>query len=647
MNENGEQAVTLEIIRSAFFATVRQAGRIILRSSFSPIIRDAFDFCVTLVGPVAPPRLDLDIVAMNESLAHFSGVMPFMVRNLLWEYGRDNLRPGDLIALNNPFKGGNHIYDNGFYKPVFHGGELIGGVAVKAHLMDMGGVIAGGYSTRKRNVFEEGVVIAGVPVYRDDEPYVPGFNLYFDNSRLPDNMLADLQAMHSACTFAEQRLLSLAETHGVDVLHDAMAYTLDYADRSMREGLARLPDGDFVGEDGIDGDAFHDEPYTVRCAVKKRADAVEVDFSGTTRVAASSVNCSVFDAANGVYTALKFLCDPHNPNNSGAFRAVTVVIPENTFVSALPPAGTTMYFDAAEAVFNAVTKALLSDTAEVGFGGHYGSNMGLLMTGQTAGPGAARRPGALGGFAEQVAAATQSIPVVLDDADGSGRRLFVAPMLALGGFGASEDGDGENFVSMSQQNIMDMSVESIEDDHPVMVTRKEFVPDTAGPGAHRGGVGVVWDRVVRGEADVVPMLLHLRILPWGVHGGGSGRPGGAWIGEDGGPLRPLAGHFDADGEATPAATAAGRDTWLAGNADVAAGPGTTLRVRTPGAGGWGDPATRDPAAVLRDVRDGFVSVTGAAEDYGVVVRGDADEDPEGLSVDEAATARLRRPSGGV
>ena len=151
--------------------------------------------------------------------------MPFMVRNMLWEYGIENLRQGDMIALNNPFKGGNHVYDNGFFKPVFVGDRMIGGVAVKAHLMDMGGVTAGGYSTRKRSLFEEGVVISGVPVFRDDEPYTPGFNLYFDNSRLPDNMLADLQALHSACSFAEERLLALAETHGVDTVHDAMAYS--------------------------------------------------------------------------------------------------------------------------------------------------------------------------------------------------------------------------------------------------------------------------------------------------------------------------------------------------------------------------------------------------------------------------------------
>ncbi|AEA24661.1 Hydantoinase B/oxoprolinase [Pseudonocardia dioxanivorans CB1190] len=654
----GDDAVGLEILRSAFYATVRQAGRIILRSSFSPIIRDAFDFCVTLVGPIAPPRLDLDIVAMNESLAHFSGVMPYMVRNLVWEYGVDNLRPGDLIAYNNPFKGGNHVYDNGFFRPVFHGGELIGGVAVKAHLVDMGGLTAGGYSVRKRSLFEEGVVISGVQVYRDDEPFIPGFNLYFDNSRLPQNMLADLQALHSAASFVEERLLALADQHGVETLHDAMAYTLDYADRSTREGLRALPDGDFVGEDGIDADAYNDEPYVIRTVVRKRGDEVEVDFSGTTREAASSVNCSVFDAINGVFTAVKFLCDPHNPNNAGAFRCVSIVIPEGTFVSARPPAATTMYFDAAEAVFNAVTKAFLSGApAEAAFGGHYSTNMGLLITGTTGAPSSGPRRNLPPGVAEQLAAATQSVPVTLDDPDGSGRRLFVAPLFALGGFGASAAGDGESFVSMSQQNLMEMSAEAIEEDHPVMVLRKEFATDTAGPGEHRGGAGVVYDRMVVSRADVYPLLLHLRVLPWGSKGAEAGRPGGAWVGvagadaepgsavartwlvarDDGPGLEPLGGYFDDDG----GAVAAGEGRWVNGLGDVDAGPGTLVRVRTPGAGGWGDPHRRDPAAVLRDVRDGYVSVEGARRDYGVAVEGDPETAPDRLRVDEAATAVLR------
>jgi N-methylhydantoinase B len=634
-NGAGAGHVTLEIIRNAYFAIVRQAGRIILRSSFSPIIRDAFDFCVTLVAPPVNRGLDLEIVAMNESLAHFSGVMRFMVQNLLWDYGVENLRPGDLIALNNPYKGGNHIYDNGFYKPVFLGDELVGGVAIKAHLMDMGGSAAGGYSVKKRSVWEDGPLISGLPVFKEGVPYVPGFNMYLENTRLPNNMIADLQALNSAASFAEHRLLALVERYGAATVHEAMAYSLDYADRSMRAGVSAIPDGDYYGEDGLDADAYNDRPYRIRASVKKRGELIEVDFSGTTREAESSINCSAYDAANGVYTAVKFLCDPHNPNNSGAFRCIDVVIPEGTFISAGPPAPTTMYFDAAEAAFNAVVRALNGALGEQGLAGHYGTNMGLLVTGTVDGT-PAREPDA-DDF----------------DAEGAGERptparsagIFIAPFFALGGFGATSSGDGENFVSMSQQNLMDMSAEATEEDFPIVVLSKEFVADTGGPGTYRGGAGVVTDRMILNEAELRPLLLHMRVLPWGAFGGGSGRPGGAWIGEPGhgperGPaerFRPVAGTYDEQG----VPVAPGEGEWVFGLVDFQVQPETRFRILTPGAGGWGDPFERDTLAVVNDVRDGFVSIAGARRDYGVVVVGDPETAPEALTVDEDETAAIR------
>jgi len=614
-----DDPVTNEIIRNAFIATVRQCGRIILRSSFSPIIRDAFDFCVTLVAPPQPPDLDLDVVAMNESLAHFSGVMPFLVRNLVWEYGADNLEDGDLLALNNPYKGGNHIYDNCFFKPVFYEGRIIGALAVKAHLMDMGGISAGGYSVTKRSIWEEGVVISGIPVYKRNEPYVPGFDLYFDNSRQPDNMLADIQACFNSCRFGERRLIALVQKYGVGTVHSAMRYTLDMGDRSMRAGLARLQDGIFQGEDGLDSDGLDDGPYRVRCRIEKRGETVEVDFSGSTRQAATSINCSAYDTANGVYTALKVLFDPANPNNSGAYRSVDVVIPEGTFLSALPPAPTTMYFDAAEAVFNAVVKALLPGVGEHGFGGHFGTNMGLLYSG----------------------------PV-----EGSPERIYVAPFFCLGPFGASRDGDGEPFVSMSQQNIMDMSVEAIEDDYPIIVLRKEFVCDSGGPGTFRGGPATRWDRALVEDAECTPLFLHQRILPWGAMGGHVGRSGGAWQGLSDDPLRWMKEPIRAEqlvpisGYQEGSTNASGRDhsggKWVSAVKHInPAKAGTLVRVSTPGGGGYGNPFAREPSAVLRDVRDGFVSVEGAERDYGVRIYGDSTADPEGLAIDYARTSALR------
>jgi N-methylhydantoinase B len=341
-----------------------------------------------------------------------------------------------------------------------------------------------------------------------------------------------------------------------------------------------------------------------------------------------------------------------------------VVIPEGTFISALPPAPTTMYFDAAEAVFNAVVKALLPGLGDHAFAGHFGTNMGLLFTGSVETSPTTHVPRPTG---EDTPGADHTHGVPLTARTPQGARIFIAPLFCLGGFGACSDADGEGFISMSQQNLMDMAVEAIEDDFPLMVLRKEFVQDSAGPGRFRGGPGVIWDRVVTGPAEVRPMLLHLRILPWSARGGEEGRPGGAWVGSAAAAshwmdpfhlpveagrspadfyrsenIHPLAGTYD---PRTGDATGPGEGQWVFGLGQVDADPGTLFRVVTPSGGGFGDPFERDPAAVLKDVRDGFVSVEGAEVDYGVVLVGDATRDPQGLRVDEAATAARRNGRG--
>jgi N-methylhydantoinase B len=513
--------------------------------------------------------------------------------------------------------------------------------------MDMGGVMAGGYSVEKRSLWEEGVAIAGVPVYKRDEPFIPGFNLYLDNSRLPENMLADIQAVHSACSFAERRLQALVAKYSEQTVFDGMRHALRYAEGSMRAALSRLPDGVYEGEDGLDRDAYEDEPYTIRCRINKRGDTLEADLSGTSRQSASAINCVAFDAANGVYTAIKFLCDPHTPNNSGAFRCVDVVLPEGSFVAVRPPAATTLYFDAAEAVFNAVVKAMLPAMREAAFGGHFGTNMGIVVTGGAVAPAA---PTGL------EPAPTHGVPRRLGARGRRGATTFVAPLIALGGFGATHGADGENYVSMSQQNVMDMAVEALEEDYPLLIVRKEFVADRGGPGRWRGGAGVVFDRVVLEAAEVRTLILHLRRLPWGCADGGEGRPGGAWRGfadlsdptawlaaDEFDPLRAdsrltsIAGHFDGEGRVV------GPDdggSWAASVWSEQIAGNALYRVLTPGGGGCGDPLSRDPVAVLRDVRDGFVSLDGARRDYGVVVTGDPDE-PRTLAIDVVATDRLR------
>ena len=224
-----------------------------------------------------------------------------------------------------------------------------------------------------------------------------------------------------------------------------------------------------------------------------------------------------------------------------------------------------------------------------------------------------------------------------------------------GPYGATDAGDAETFsIGTYQANGLAPAIESIEHDFPVVVMRREPLPDTGGPGFNRGGASLVKDSLW--FQSTIHNCISLRWREpsgFGVHGGQSGATGGLWFWEpDGEPLtegRPL--DTDAYRDATPisgrldtttnAPSAEGEYVWFGRRPVWQTPPGSILRVLTNGGGGWGDPYTRDPQRVCDDVRDGYVTIAGAARDYGVVVVGDPEFDPEGLRIDVEATARLR------
>jgi N-methylhydantoinase B len=252
--------------------------------------------------------------------------------------------------------------------------------------------------------------------------------------------------------------------------------------------------------------------------------------------------------------------------------------------------------------------------------------------------------------------------------NGYGRRADGTPF-AVGGLtggemgptGGSREGDGEGHSSLYLLNIMSPSAESLEHDFPVRIHRKEFVPDSGGPGLHRGGAAIVKDVMWTGEADHQSMPMRLRDgSGHGVHGGGAGWSGGVWIFDAaGGPtegeevflsLGPevyagsevVAGRVDPE---TKVPDRAGEYAYFGRVPAWHTKPGATWRYTTNAGGGWGDPLAREPERVRDDVRDGYVTIAGAARDYGVVVVGDPDEDPEGLRIDDEATAALRAGGG--
>lgn len=617
---------TATVLANRYRYIVEHVCSRLLTAAFSPILRDFYDFAATLTGP---PELDYPTPAMNNSIVLFTGTMTDSVRNTINEYGPERLGPGDVIVANDPYRTGTHVNDLLFCRPVFRDGRLAAFINLKAHQLDMGGTVPGGFSLTKRNVYETGLVVSPRALYHRGQPVRETWSLIFDNVRFGEILFPDMQTVVAGLALGDRLLSETIDRYGFDAVQGAMRYACDAAAERMSLALAALPDGEWEGEDAADCDGVDDgEEYRIHVRVTKRGGRAEVDFSGTSRQARTAINATALDAKSTVGTAFKYLLDPRTPFNSGTWRHIDIVLPEGTVVSALPPDGAVfLYYEQSQVMLGALLRALAQAVGPAAIGGDRGTT---------------------------------------DIHNASGVHPDGTPWVSaaqLGGepgpFGATADGDADTWMLSYQANGIAGAVEAIESDVPAVLLREQPVPDTGGRGYHRGGCAVLRDTLWLQAADHNLMSLHYkRPAGFGVNGGGDGGNGGVWVWEpDGGtPALPSPG-ADAYPAATPLAgllhpeTHAPdpdgqyhypyrRDSW---HTD----PLTVMRYINRGGGGWGDPLHREPERVRIDVRDGYVTVAGAARDYGVVVIGDPDEDPEGLRVDEAATAALRATRGGA
>jgi len=595
-------------------------GRL-LTAAFSPILRDFYDFAATVSGP---PELDYATPAMSATILLFTGTMTDSVRNTVEEYGVENVEPGDVIIANDPYRMGTHVNDVLFVRPVFHEGRLAGFVNLKAHQLDMGGTVPGGFSAAKSSVFENGLVLSPRPLLKAGRPVRETWTLIYANVRFGELLYPDMQTICVNLDLGERLLCETLERYGAGAVHGAMEYACDRSAEHMERALDRIPDGAWEGEDVLDCDGVDDsEEYRVRVRVTKVGRRAEVDFSGTSRQARTCVNATALDAKTSVGVAFKYLLDPRTPFTSGTARPIDLILPEQTVVSALPPeGGVFVYWELNQVVLSAVLRALAQAVG----------------------------PGAMGG--DRGSADLHNATGLLPD----GTPWVSAAQCGgeVGPYGANRHGDADSQMLSYQANGIGMAIEAIESGAPVVVMRHEIEPDTGGPGTHRGGCGVVRDSVWLQPARHFFMSFRYKHAPgFGVQGGGDGAGGGIWIWDaepDGFPGRtpltpeayrraaPVGGVLDPD---TNVPSRDGAYVYVLERPFWETRPMAVLRFLTNGGGGWGDPLEREPERVKLDVRDGYVTIEGAARDYGVVVSGDPDEDPENLVVHAEATRRLR------
>jgi N-methylhydantoinase B len=363
---------TATVLASRFGYIVEHMCSRLLTAAFSPILRDFYDFAATLTSP---PDRGYQTPAMSASILLFTGTMTDSVRNTVEEYGIDRLQPGDVIVANDPYRNGTHVNDVLFTRPVFYEDRLACFVNMKAHQLDMGGVVPGGFSLAKRNVYENGIVLSPRLLFEGGNPVHETWTLIFDNVRFGEILAPDMLTAVAELELGERLLLESMRSYGLEAVLGAMSYVCDASAERLAVALAEIPDGEWVGEDLADCDAVaDDEEYVVRVRINKRGGRAEVDFSGTSRQARSAINATPLDVKTSVGVAFKYIFDPQGWFTSGTTRPIDIVIPEGTVVSALPPDGAVFaYWEQNQVILSALLRALAQAVGPAAIAGDRGS----------------------------------------------------------------------------------------------------------------------------------------------------------------------------------------------------------------------------------------------------------------------------------
>jgi N-methylhydantoinase B len=575
-------AITLEVIREALVSIVREMRVTLVRTAYSSILYEGEDFsCVLMDGQA-------QIVAMSRGQDHPLHIVPiaWSMKAVREKFG-DDIHPGDVFLHNDPYTGGTHLNDVAMIAPLFAPGaggrqELFVFPVVRAHWGDVGGMSPGSLSGRATEIFQEGVRIPPIRIIDGGQPNRAALDLLFANMRGPRERMGDFDAMIGTCRKAGERVEELAGRYGAATIRAAIAELMDRAEARMRRAIAGLPDGEYVYEAHLESGRERLEPLTVRARVTVAGETITVDLGGTSPQTAGPTNVGPAMAPTGAFTIVKAFLDPGADVNSGAFRPLTVITPGGTIVNASPPAPCGGMVEVKYCVETAVMGALAQA-------------LGGKVTGDLKGGGN---------------------HCYVGGPDPRTGETFIFYEYPAGGTGAFEGGDGNNTVRAWTESDMTtlQPIEAVEQRYPVHVERTALREDSGGPGRWRGGLGLAREVRVQAPSTQLSVLAEKAVLPpFGVCGGEAGATNRFWVRRQDHPLQPSS---------------------LPGKVSgFPLEPGDVVVMETSGGGGFGDPLDRDPALVVADLAEGYVTPAAAESVYGVVV-GDG-------TVDAAATAARR------
>jgi N-methylhydantoinase B len=578
-------ALTLEVLGGAFVTLVDQMTEQIQRTCTSFVLYSGDCSCC-----LCDARGDIVMQGSRDIASHI-GTMHLTAHAVLERFGAE-IHDGDVFLVNDPFSGGTHAPDMRVVRPVFDpgSGELIALTEANGHWDDVGGSVPGSFDIGAREMYREGLRVPPVRIVDRGRRRGDVIELVMANLRVPQDRVGDLEAQIEATAVGEARLHELIVRHGREVVLAAFAECQDYVERMTRAQLARLGHGSWVTEDYIDRDPAGGEGMVpVRVRLTLSPDGIAYDLTGSAPAVGSFHNAAYGGAFSALVAGTKMFF-PELPLNSGFYRVLSAELPVGSVVNAQPPSAVTGFTSGAfEKIVHAVCELWSQVMPERAIACSF--NLEYMLVGGT------------------------------DQRSGESRE-FIWHDWNAGGWGGRADRDGYNAgPSYFGAGLKIQPFEGQERLCPVRTLYHRLLPDSGGPGRHRGGVGVEKAIELTSATGTVASYCcdRERSVVWGLGGGLAAYPHGAWMNPGTQRERFLGACF----------------------ADVAIGTGDVLSRPSSGGGGLGDPLERDPAQVVEDVLDGYVSVARAARDYGVVFE-QVDLVALGAVVDNGATVALRR-----
>ncbi len=545
--------IEFELFKNALFGVADEMALTVFRTTYSGVLKDNMDYSTALFDG------DGVLVAQGLTLPGHLGSMPTAIAAVKAAFA-GRVFPGDLFILNDPFQGGMHLPDVFVIQPIFRPGEnddsAIAWAGTVCHHTDVGGRVPGSNASDSTEIYQEGLRIPPLKLFERGARNETLFALIEKNVRVPVKVFGDLRAQLAACHIAEQAMLELMAHYGAAKLATYMTELVDYAERMTRAALRELPDGvydflDHIDDDGIDVG----KPIPLKVTITKSGDQIHADWTGTSPQVKGAINNTLSYTKSASYCAIRSVLPQNIPTNEGVFRAITVTAPAGTIANAL-----------AKMLPDQVFAASDGGNTGVSIGGYYGD-----------------------------------------------RSPFIYVDFTCCAWGARPYADGLDGNSHIYANMASQPIEVTETEQPLQITAYEFIQDAMGPGKFRGGAPFRREYKLLAEEAILQVRSDRHTFrPFGLYGGGPGRPSMNYLNPDRDPAP------------------------LPSKLTMTMRQGDLFRHEVAAGGGWGDPLERDPALVLQDVLNEFVSEGAAREDYGVVLAG------KPVAIDAPATAALRQ-----